>query len=81
MWWLIAMFLSVVLVGSRATRNRHARARFEAQRKEGTTGAGLSAEVLGLLRDGHRIRALKQFRKETGLGLKNAKHILDTAKL
>ena len=37
----------------------------------------LSESVMQSVRSGHTIRALKQLRLETGLGLKDAKHIID----
>ena len=72
------MCMVVVLGSSLAARNRNARARFEKQCPGSMSEDDLSSEVRGFLQDGHRIRALKQFRKETGLGLKDAKEILDT---
>lgn len=73
------MCVTVALAGSLATRNRSARSRFEKQHPKGISETDLSAEVRGLLRDGRQIPALKQFRKETGLGLKDAKEILSKA--
>ena len=37
----------------------------------------LSEPVMQAVRSGHTIRAIKQLRQETGLGLKEAKHIID----
>lgn len=79
MWWSIAMGVIIALAGSLAARNRSARSRFEMQYPKGISNADLSAEVRGLLRDGRQIPALQRFRKETGLGLKDAKEILNKA--
>ena len=78
MWWFIAMCVIVVSGGTLASRNRSTRARFDTQHHGRLSETDLSPQVQDLLRTGSRIRAIKQFRKETGLGLKDAKRILDT---
>lgn len=40
-------------------------------------GGGISAAVLALVRDGNKIGAIKQYREETGVGLKEAKDAVD----
>ncbi len=71
------MCVVVTLTGSLAARNRGARSRFEKEHPGGMKQVDLSGDVRILLREGRRFPALKQFRKETGLGLKDAKEILD----
>ena len=43
----------------------------------GIDAAGLKAEVLALLEDGHTIAAVKLVRERTGLGLADAKRCVD----
>ncbi len=71
------MCMVLVLGRTLTRRNRGAKARFLAQHPNGVSETDLSREVQRLLRDGQRIRALKQFRKDTGLGLRDAKEIID----
>jgi hypothetical protein len=40
-------------------------------------GGGYSAAVLDLVRSGNKIGAIKQYREETGTGLKEAKDAID----
>ncbi len=40
-------------------------------------GGGYSEAVLELVRDGNKIGAIKQYREETGVGLKEAKDAVD----
>jgi hypothetical protein len=75
-WLLILLALGLLLSVLSARRSRAARARFLAKCTDGNYGSVLSDRVKELLRDGRRIQALKQFRLETGLGLKDAKNIL-----
>jgi large subunit ribosomal protein L7/L12 len=42
-----------------------------------TTGGAVSAAVLDLVRQGNKIGAIKQYREETGLGLREAKDVID----
>lgn len=81
MWWIIAMCAVVILTGALTTRNRAAKARFNAQHPNGISASDLSEPVRQLLRDGNRIQALRQFRGDTGLGLKDAKEALNTVGL
>jgi ribosomal protein L7/L12 len=79
MYWLIAMCVVTILVGTLSVqRDRAARTKFHAQHPNGVLVSDLSQKVQELLKNGQRIQALKQFRKDTGLGLKDAKEILDT---
>jgi len=39
--------------------------------------AGVSAEVLELVRRGLKIQAIKRYRDQTGVGLKEAKDVID----
>ena len=41
------------------------------------SGGGYSAEVLELVRSGNKIGAIKRYREETGLGLREAKDAVD----
>lgn len=43
----------------------------------GAGSSGYSAAVLDLARSGNKIAAIKQYREETGLGLKEAKDAVD----
>ena len=79
MYCLIAMCVVTILVGTLSVRRyRAAKTRLFTQHPNGVTKTDLSQEVQELLHNGQRIQALKQFRKDTGLGLKDAKKILDT---
>ena len=40
--------------------------------------AGVSPEILELVRGGDKLRAIKLFREETGLGLKEAKEFIES---
>jgi ribosomal protein L7/L12 len=40
--------------------------------------AGVSPEVLDLVRRGKTVKAIQQFRRETGLGLKEAKEFIES---
>lgn len=42
-----------------------------------TTGTGLSEPVMQAIRSGRTIHAIKLLREETGLGLKEAKDVVD----
>ena len=44
--------------------------------REGKTG--VSPEVINLMRQGKKIQAIKQYRQETGVGLKEAKDFVDS---
>ena len=44
-----------------------------------TSETPLSENVQKAIRAGHKIEAIKRLRAETGLGLKDAKHIIDAA--
>ena len=80
LYWPIGICAFAVLLASiAAKRNRTAKARFLAQHPEGVSIASFSSEVQSFLAAGQHMRALRQFRKETGLGLKDAKEILETA--
>ena len=46
-------------------------------RSQPPAGAGVSPEVMRLAADGQKIQAIKRLREETGLGLKEAKNIVD----
>ena len=78
MWWFIGMCLVLALGGSLAAQNRNARVRLKAQHPNGVSEKDLSQKAQELLKAGQRLQALRQFRKDTGLGLKDAKEILDT---
>lgn len=41
------------------------------------TSSGVSAEVLQLVQQGNKIAAIKRYREETGLGLREAKDVID----
>ena len=75
-WLFLCMAMILVNVFT-LRKNRAAKARFLAQCAGGNCDAIISDAVKDLLRDGQRIQALKQFRVETGLGLKDAREILD----
>lgn len=80
MYWLIFMCFAAMLIGALSVKSqRAAKERFMAQRPGDDYGSRISQEVRQHLREGRRIRALRQFRKETGLGLRDAKEILDNA--
>jgi ribosomal protein L7/L12 len=79
MCWLIVMCVVVIFAGACiGWGDRAAKARFLAQYPHGVSGEDLSREIQELLKNGQRIQALKQFKKDTGLGLKDAREILDT---
>jgi large subunit ribosomal protein L7/L12 len=42
------------------------------------TGGGFSPAVLALVQQGNKIGAIKQYREETGLGLREAKDAIDS---
>ena len=42
-----------------------------------TTGGGVSPLVMQYLQQGNKIQAIKQYREETGVGLKEAKDVID----
>jgi large subunit ribosomal protein L7/L12 len=46
-------------------------------RPQPSAGTGVSPEVMRLAADGQKIQAIKRLREETGLGLKEAKNIVD----
>ena len=46
----------------------------------GPVGAAADPEVVGYLRSGKEINAIKVWRERTGLGLAEAKHAIDVAK-
>ena len=72
------MYLVLALGGILAAQNRNARVRFKARHPNGISENDLSMKVQELLKAGQRIQALRHFRKDTGLGLKDAKEILAT---
>lgn len=79
MYWLIGMCVAMLLLCSvTAKKNSQAKSRFLSSHPKGVSMADLSRDVQQLLEDGQRIRALRHFRKDTGLGLKDAKELLDT---
>ena len=43
----------------------------------GPTSTGVSAEVVDLVRRGLKIQAIKRYRNQTGVGLKEAKDVID----
>ena len=75
MWWFIFMFLAVSYGGS-LKQDKDAEQRFFAKHPKGISRGDLSQKVQNHLENDHWIQALKEFRKETGLGLKDAKEIL-----
>lgn len=46
-------------------------------RQAAGAGAAVSPAVLELVRQGNKIAAIKQYREETGLGLREAKDAID----
>jgi len=46
-------------------------------RPQPIVGAGVSPEVMRLAADGQKIHAIKRLREETGMGLKEAKDVVD----
>lgn len=78
MWWFVIICVIVLLTCHVTKRDKAAKAKFNAQHPNGISGLDLSREAQEFLRNGQRIRAIKQLRKDTGLGLKDAKEILDT---
>lgn len=77
-WWLIGAMVIVGGLSIEASRKaRVAKTRFLTQHPGALSMTDLSSEVQNFLKTGKRIPALRQFRRETGLGLKDAKAILD----
>ncbi len=77
MYWLILMFTVIIFIGLQITkRDRTARQNFlDKYSKEGYE-SGMSEIVKEYIQNGQKIQAIKQFRTETGLGLKDAKEII-----
>jgi len=46
-------------------------------RPQPSTGTGVSPEVMRLAAAGQKIQAIKRLREETGMGLKQAKDVVD----
>jgi ribosomal protein L7/L12 len=76
-WWYGLIAVGAIAAMNSRRRDQAAKARFLAQYPSGVSKADLPHDVQARLQGGNRIRALKLFRKETGLGLKDAKEILD----
>ena len=74
--WLGALVIVSLLSLLASQKARAAKDKFLAHHPV-LSFADLSPEVQTCIREGQRIAALKQFRKETALGLKDAKDILD----
>ena len=77
MYWFVILSVVVVINLLLARRNTVARTKFMVQSVSKNGASAVSDAVKGLLKKGRKIEAIKQFRTETGLCLKDAKDILD----
>jgi ribosomal protein L7/L12 len=73
MKWLITLIALVLLNSLMGRKQCEAKARFDSK-----SGIGVSDTVRQLTESGKKIAAIKQLRAETGLGLKDAKEVVDS---
>ncbi len=79
MYWFIIMCVVVTLAGAISIkRNKVAKLRFLEQYPDGNYESSISGAVKNFIHNGQRIQALKQFRRDTGLGLKDSKELLES---
>lgn len=71
--WTAAVFLSGYLIGARKRGELAEPLRFDAS----TISPGVRARIEQSLQEGQKIDAIRTLRADTGLGLKDAKTVID----
>jgi ribosomal protein L7/L12 len=76
--WIIIFFAGVIVISVIVGRKQKAaRKHFENLCAGGDGEAAISSRVRQLAGDGRKVEAIRQLRSDTGLGLKDAKEILE----
>lgn len=75
--WVVTGLIGMGLLVTEHRRQRRERAALAARRAAASRD-GIPADVIGLVVGGKKIRAIKRYRELTGVGLKEAKGIIDS---
>lgn len=74
----LAASLALIVVAMQRQRRPQAAGQDQSRRLEQLTSVGVSPQVAHYIANGDRLKAVKAYRSETGIGLKEATSYIDT---